>query len=366
MPALVFPLVFPVGVLLCSGVSEVDRMMRLALTLRLVLAIALLISLGGCASYIGSRIIAAPNQSGDSLSFDDEAWEAQIEPQLFSQRLEIKSPHDGSQLISHRLPAGDYPHRYERKHVSSRQVRLEVSVSVPVGPHQPARGTVLFVHGWQGDYRQHLFHALALAGDGWDGVLTDLRGHGRSGGDRISFGVHEAVELRELIDDLVELPDFPPPLVLMGSSMGASVALMAAAGDSPVAGVVAIAPYADFISVFPDGLQRMAPRGTRIFLTPRRVERALAHAQEQGRADLSQAAPLALADQIDVPVLLIHGERDRFVPSEQSKLLMGSLPQAEMKLLEDQGHMSLIMDRDAVLESAAPWFEYHFSAQGPR
>lgn len=343
--------------------------MRLRLTLRLLLAISLLVSLGGCASYIGNRIIAAPNQNGEWLNGGSEFeafWVEHLEPNYFSQRLELKSPHDDSLLISYRLPAGDYPHGYVLEPVSNRRFSLEFGVHWAGGPHRPARGTVLFVHGWQGDYRQHFFHALALAGQGWDGVLTDLRGHGRSGGDRISFGVHETVELRQLIEHLVELPDFTPPLVLMGSSMGASVALMAAAGDSPVEGVIAIAPYADFLSVFPGGLQRMAPRTIRAFLKPGRVERALAHAQDRGRADLSEAAPLALAEQIDVPVLLIHGQQDRFVPPQQSQLLAESLPQAELRLLEDLDHMYLIMDRDAVLEAAAPWFENHFTAQRPR
>lgn len=339
--------------------------MRLTTCLRILVVISLLMGLGGCASTIGNRIIAAPNQNGHGFSIDGEAgdfWAMHLERHYFSQQLVLDSAHDGSQLRSYRLPAGDYPHRYELEHVSSRRFRLDFGVYWAGGPHQPARGSVLFVHGWQGDYRQHFFHALTLAGDGWDVVLTDLRGHGRSAGDYISFGVHESVELRQLIDHLVELPDFTPPLVLMGSSMGASVALMAAAGNSPVEGIVAIAPYADFMSVFPDGLRRMAPRGTRAFLSPGRVERALAHAQAKGRADLNQAAPLALADQIDMPVLLIHGQRDRFVPPDQSLLLAEQLPQAELRQLKDLGHIALIMDRDAVLESARPWLRSHFMA----
>lgn len=337
--------------------------MRLTNHLRLLTAIVLVLSLGGCASYIGNRIIAAPNQGSGGLQFDGEAgefWNEHVEQHFFSERIVLESPHDRSVLVSHRLPAGDYPHRYEFEMLSPRQFRLEFGIHWGGGPHQPALGTVIYVHGWQGDYRQHFFHALALADDGWNGVLTDLRGHGQSGGDQISFGVHEAIELKALIDEVVSDPDFTPPLILMGSSMGAAVALLAASEDDRVDGVVAIAPYADFMAVFPDGLQRMAPRATRRFLNPKRVERALVHARERSQADLAEAAPILRATTISAPVLLIHGETDRFVPSEQSQQLAEALPSAELILLEDLGHMALIMDRDSVLEATRPWLAKYF------
>jgi pimeloyl-ACP methyl ester carboxylesterase len=341
-------------------------MMRVAFFVRLMTATLLLCGLGGCASYIGNRIIAAPNQSQGSALFGQQAeqfWIDHVERHYFSQRIELASPHDGSRLVSFRLPAGGYPHRYELEHRSASSFKLEFAIEWPGGPQLSARGTLLFIHGWQGDYRQHFFHALALAGDGWDSVLTNLRGHGYSDGDNISFGVHESLELQALIDHLVELPDFTPPLVLFGTSMGAAVALLAAADHDAVSGVIAVAPYGEFMAVFPDGLQHMAPRGTRLFLSPSRVEKALVHAQQRSQASLLEAAPLARAGDVSVPVLLIHGAADRFVPAEQSRQLAGSLPDSELVLLDDLKHISLILDRDAVLKSAQPWLEAHANQQ---
>jgi pimeloyl-ACP methyl ester carboxylesterase len=341
-------------------------MMRVGIVSRLVTAIMLLCVLAGCASTIGNRIIAAPNQGQGFDLLGDEAeqlWLGHVERHYFSQRIELASPHDGSRLVSFRLPAGTYPHRYEFEHRSGDPVRLDLGLWWSGGPHQPSQGTLLFIHGWQGDYRQHFFHALALAEDGWDSVLTDLRGHGYSGGDCISFGVHESRELKALINHLVELPDFTPPLVLFGTSMGGAVALLAAADHDTVSGVIAVAPYGEFMAVFPDGLQHMAPRGTRLFLSPNRVEKALVHAEQRSQASLLDAAPLARAGDVSVPVLLIHGEADRFVPAEQSRQLADALPESELVLLEDHKHVSLILDRDAVLESAQPWLRLHSNQQ---
>lgn len=336
--------------------------MQLDTPVRLMALILLALGLSGCASTIGNRIIAAPNQGQGFDLLGEEAeqlWLGHVERHYFSQRIELASPHDGSRLVSFRLPAGTYPHRYEFEHRSGDPVRLDLGLWWSGGPHQAAQGTLLFIHGWQGDYRQHFFHALALAEDGWDSVLTDLRGHGHSAGDSISFGVHESRELKALIDHLVELPDFSPPLILFGTSMGAAVALLAAADHDAVSGVIAVAPYGEFMAVFPDGLQHMAPRSTRLFLSPNRVEKALVHAEQRSQASLLDAAPLARAGDVTVPVLLIHGEADRFVPAEQSRQLADALPESELVLLEDHQHVSLILDRDAVLEHAQPWLELH-------
>ncbi|TVR93266.1 MAG: alpha/beta fold hydrolase [Wenzhouxiangellaceae bacterium] len=340
--------------------------MALSSFARPLTTIMLLLALAGCASTIGNRIIAAPNQgqSFDWLGNEGEpSWSDLIERPFFSQRIELNSPHDGSRLVSFRLPAGSYPHRYVFEHRDEHSFGIELSVNWQGGPHQPASGTVLLIHGWQADYRQLFFHALGLAEEGWDSVLTDLRGHGHSGGDTISFGVHESLELKTLIDHLIELPDFSPPLVLLGTSMGAAVALLAAAGHDAVAGVIAVAPYGEFMTVFPDGLRYMAPRSMKPFLNPNRVERALVHAEQHSLASLADAAPLARASDVSVPVLLIHGKADRFVPAEQSRQLANALPYAELVLLEEHNHVSLILDRAAVLEPAEAWLENHFNRE---
>jgi pimeloyl-ACP methyl ester carboxylesterase len=46
--------------------------------------------------------------------------------------------------------------------------------------------------------------------------------------------------------------------------------------------------------------------------------------------------------QIKVPVLIVHGAKDRIVPVKNAQLLHGKLPQAEVLIFEDSGHASPI------------------------
>jgi len=49
--------------------------------------------------------------------------------------------------------------------------------------------------------------------------------------------------------------------------------------------------------------------------------------------------------QIRIPVLLMHGERDQFVPVSHSKWLASQIPKAETRLLPEDGHLTISLRR---------------------
>ncbi|MHC4989610.1 MAG: alpha/beta hydrolase, partial [Planctomycetota bacterium] len=101
----------------------------------------------------------------------------------------------------------------------------------------PAALTGVFVHGW-GESRLDVLDRLSP----WMGlfdrmVLYDLRGHGDAEGGLSRLGAGEEDDLAGVLDRLG-----PQPVVLVGYSMGAVIALNAAAHPG-VQGVVAYGPY---------------------------------------------------------------------------------------------------------------------------
>jgi alpha-beta hydrolase superfamily lysophospholipase len=149
------------------------------------------------------------------------------------------------------LAPGDYQTRVRNTHrtVGRRQVfTFRVSARLPPRPWPadvPLRGTVFLLHGYGVSLESMLPWALVLAEAGYQPVLVDLRGHGRSGGKRVSLGLVEIRDLRQVLGHLLARGDAPEPVGALGESYGAALALRWAAQDERVRAVVAFAPYAE-------------------------------------------------------------------------------------------------------------------------
>ncbi len=105
------------------------------------------------------------------------------------------------------------------------------------------RGTVFLLHGYGLAQFSLAPWALRLAEAGWRCVLVDLRGHGRSTGQKIYYGLQETHDLSQLLDALAANGAITPPVAALGESYGAAVALRWATLEPRVQNVVAMAPY---------------------------------------------------------------------------------------------------------------------------
>lgn len=113
-------------------------------------------------------------------------------------------------------------------------VRLRVH---RVSPRNPARATVVLVHGFAGWSRDPSVHAMAhaLARHGAEVIVPDLRGHGRSRG-RCTLGADEARD----VDAAVRAARSDSPVVTFGVSLGAAACLLHAGTYGGVAACIAV------------------------------------------------------------------------------------------------------------------------------
>jgi dipeptidyl aminopeptidase/acylaminoacyl peptidase len=176
----------------------------------------------------------------------------------------------------------------------------------------PARGAVLFVHGKDGCRGDELKSpsgplAQALAAAGFAVLAIDLRGHGSSSRARLTYGAREQHDVLGAVDWL--RAHGHARVGVLGASMGASTALLAAAAEPAIAAVVADSPFADFAQMIERQFRRLSHLPG--FFLPG----ALAAGRLLTGVDLRRVCPLASAAALaGRPVLVIHSTGDRFVP----------------------------------------------------
>ncbi|HKI69091.1 MAG TPA: alpha/beta fold hydrolase, partial [Verrucomicrobiae bacterium] len=106
------------------------------------------------------------------------------------------------------------------------------------------RGTVILLHGYGLAQFSMAPWALRLAENGWQCVLLDLRGHGKSTGKRIYYGTVETNDLSQLLTTLARDGQLVMPVAAIGESYGAALALRWKTVEPRLGSVIAIAPYA--------------------------------------------------------------------------------------------------------------------------
>ncbi|GGS93934.1 MULTISPECIES: alpha/beta fold hydrolase [Streptomyces] len=275
------------------------------------------------------------------------------------------------------------------------------------GRKAPAPVTVVFCHGYCLSQDSWHFQRAALRGV-VRSVYWDQRSHGRSGRGVAQVRDGVPVSIDELGRDLRAVLDAAVPegpVVLVGHSMG-GMTVMALADEFPelirerVVGVALVGTSSGRLGEVNFGLPVAGVNAVRRILPG--VLRALgqrAEMVEKGRratADLFagiikrysfagrdvdpavarfaermiEATPIdvvaefypafddhdkgeALARFRDVPVLVLAGVRDLVTPSEHSEEIAGRLPDAELVLVPDAGHLVMLEHPELVTDRLA-------------
>lgn len=245
--------------------------------------------------------------------------------------------------------------RHLRVAVGPPGASLSVWVIEPAGRQEP-RGTLLVLHGIRDTKRTMLGLGRALAARGYRAVLPDLRGHGRSSGDWLTFGAVESRDLSQLLDELARRGLLARRVGVYGASYGGATAILLAARDPRIAAVVAAAPFASAREVIHAYMRRVYPR----WLVPDAwIDRAIDSAGEAASFDPQEADPSQAIRRSNAPVLLIHGRQDRIIGWKQSRRLHEAAPtRSRLILLEHAGHAAIFRDKNGTISrEALGWFD---------
>ena len=149
---------------------------------------------------------------------------------------------------------------------------------------------------------------------GMDVLMVDQRAHGRSEGKTITMGIKEQQDCLDWIQYCVKRFGPEKPLILIGISMGAATVLLAAGHSLPscVKGVVADCGYSSVKKIMKQEIGKMG--------MPEEAGWQLVKlgAKLFGGFDPEDGEVAEKLQHCQIPVLLIHGQEDRFVPCEMS------------------------------------------------
>ena len=170
------------------------------------------------------------------------------------------------------------------------------------------------IHGYKSSgIRDFCGGSRILRKHGFPVLLADQRGHGDSEGGTICFGIREYHDVCTWADRFSDRE-----IILFGVSMGASSVLMAADRlPSNVRCIIADSPYDSAAEIIRKvAKDRKLPAGLLMPFI------ALAARLYGGFSIYEKTASKAVSDS-DIPVLVIHGGSDEFVPSCMSESIPG-------------------------------------------
>jgi uncharacterized protein len=214
-------------------------------------------------------------------------------------------------------------------------------------PTGHSRGTIVYLHGIADNRGSGAGVVERFTARGFEVIAYDSRAHGESGGEACTYGFFEKRDLRAVLDRAQA-----GPVVLIGTSLGAAVALQEAADDPRVTAVVGAETFSD--------LRTVATERAPFFFTRTAIDRAFRLAEEQANFTVADASPVAVAPRIHASVLLIHGDADVDTPPSHSRRVFAALTGSKrLILVPGAGHNASL--RSDIWNEIDRWLEAELS-----
>ncbi|WP_301356809.1 alpha/beta hydrolase [Enterococcus spodopteracolus] len=180
-------------------------------------------------------------------------------------------------------------------------------------PATDSHKTAIVAHGYMGNAETMANYAKMFHDLGYNVLVPDARGHGKSEGDYIGFGWHERKDYVKWIDQVLETNGQSEEIVLYGISMGAATVMMTS-GESLPTNVKAIIEDCGYSSVN----EELAYQLNELFSLPPFPLIQVTSLMTKIRAGyfFGEADAIKQLEKNQLPMLFIHGDADTFVPYE--------------------------------------------------
>jgi len=203
---------------------------------------------------------------------------------------------------------------------------------------EPVHGTIFYLHGVGDNKISGLRLAEVFHSRRFNVMMYDSRAHGKSEGRYCTYGYYEKFDVSDAIDVLAEREKFPLGNIgLFGTSMGAAVAVQAAAIEPRIRAVVAEGCFTNLRTITVDYQKR-------ILWMPWHFLRNVAMKRSEHIAHFRHrdVSPLLSLSSIHVPVLFIHGKKDARIKYQYSEELYANAHEPkELYLIDGANHTDI-------------------------
>jgi len=213
-------------------------------------------------------------------------------------------------------------------------------VSPAAGCAAPAPAVVV-MHGWGGNASMMLPLARPLHDAGFAALYLDARCHGASDDDSFASLPRFAEDLEHALDWLEQHGGIDPARIgVIGHSVGAGAALLAASRRPGLAAVVSVSAFSHPAAMMGRWMEvkRIPARTVGRYILGY-VQRTIGH-----RFD--DIAPVATIARIRCPVLLVHGAADEVVPPSEAREIFAARADADVELRLVEGFHDSFSDFD--------------------
>ena len=191
----------------------------------------------------------------------------------------------------------------------------------------------IVVHGYGGSGKLMSDQSKYFYDMGYNVLIPDLRGHGKSEGDYIGMGWKDRLDIISWINFIIkENPN--AEIVLHGTSMGAATVLMTSGENLPsnVKAIVADCAYTSAWDEFSYQLETYLKVPSYYILNVTNMVTKL-----KAGYSLKEASALECVKKATVPILYIHGDKDKFVPYSMMDKLYDATNSPKEKLTIEGG-----------------------------
>jgi alpha-beta hydrolase superfamily lysophospholipase len=254
-------------------------------------------------------------------------------------------------------------------------------------PDTEPRGVVVLAHGYAEHARRYDHVAQRFGGSGVITYALDHRGHGRSGGKRVYLR-----DISEYTDDFhtlvgIAAADHPElSRVVLGHSMGGGIVFAygaehpkdytamvlsgpAVAAQLEAAKLVAavgkalgkVLPGAPVMNLDADAVSRDPEVVAKYKSDPLVYHGRFPAGVSRALLQVGESEP-QLAAKLTAPLLIVHGEKDRLISVEGSRILAENAAPAEVALKVYPGLFHEVFnepEKDLVLDDVTAWIETH-------